>query len=255
MIKAIILAAGKGTRLGGLTEEVPKPMLPIKGKPLLEHIIYYLKNNGFNKIGVNLFTMPEQIIDYFGDGSRFEVSVEYSHEDELKGTAGSLLPFAEWLAGEDFLVIYGDILTNQDLIPMLSLHKEKNAYATLLLHRRQVSNSCIELDKESKIVDFIERPGEEELEKLKQRHPEGFLVNSAVQILSNEILEYISANNSFDLPRDVYTKVLNDKPLYGYELTEQRIAIDSPERYQEACNDDFLKPLIKHPTSSRSARL
>lgn len=239
-MKAIILAAGKGTRLGGLTEEVPKPMLPIKGKPLLEHIILFLKGNGITEIGVNLFTMPEEITDHFGDGNSLGVSIAYSHENELKGTAGSLLPFADWLAGQDFFVLYGDILTNQSLKPLIELHQEKQAFATLLLHRRLVSNSCIELDDESRIIDFIERPDEAELARLKAKHPEGFLVNSAIQILSNKILEYISDNNSFDLPRDVYTQVLKEKVLYGYVLEGERIAIDSPERYEQAQDASFI---------------
>lgn len=240
-MKAIILAAGKGTRLGGLTEDIPKPMLPIKGKPLLEHIIAYLKRNGINEIGVNLFTMPEKITDYFGNGSNFGVKIKYSREVELRGTAGSLIPFKNWLGNEDFLVIYGDILTNQQLAPLIGLHKHNKAFATLLLHRRQISNSFIAIDEDSKVVDFIERPKNEELNRLKQLHPEGFLVNSALQILSKNALDYIENNKCFDLPRDVYTNVLKDNPLYGYELTGERIAIDSPERYNEAQQANFIK--------------
>ena len=240
-MKAIVLAAGKGTRLAGLTKNIPKPMLPIKGKPLLEHIISYLKNNGIIEIGINLFTMPEQIIDYFGNGSRFKVKIEYSREDELLGTAGSLLYFSDWLKGEDFLVIYGDILTNQPLAPMMEMHRDKHAFATLLLHRRQASNSFIALDQNSKIIDFIERPGQHEMKRLNQLHPEGFLVNSAVQIINNSALNYIETHKCFDLPRDVYCKVLKEKDLYGYVLEGERMAIDSPERYEQSQDAAFIK--------------
>jgi NDP-sugar pyrophosphorylase family protein len=211
-------------------------MLPIQGKPLLEHIILYLKNNGITEIGINLFTMSEQITDYFEDGKRLGVKIEYSKEDELQGTAGSLLPFSQWLSGEDFLVIYGDILTNQELAPLIEMHHKKDAFATLLLHKRKYSNSCIVLDDERRITKFYERPGKNKLKELKHIFPEGFLVNSAVQVLSNKILNYINENNCFDLPRDVYCEVLDAEKIYGFELKGERIAIDSPERYRLAQN-------------------
>jgi len=233
-MKAIILAAGKGTRLGGLTDEIPKPMLPVHGKPLLEYIILYLKHNGITEVGINLFTMPEQITDYFGIGEKLGVKIEYSPEHELQGTAGSLLPFSEWLSGEDFLVIYGDILTNQKLKPMIDLHKKNSAFATLLLHKRKYSNSCIILNEKNRIIEFYERPDKKKIKELKRIFPNGFLANSAIQVLSNKILKYISDYNCFDLPKDVYCKVVNDKKIYGLELSGERIAIDSPERYNLA---------------------
>jgi NDP-sugar pyrophosphorylase family protein len=235
-MKAIVLAAGKGTRLGGLTADVPKPMLDLNGKPLLEYIINYLKSNGIVEIGINLFTMAEQITDYFGDGQTRGVSLCYSHETELRGTAGSLIAFKDWLAGEStFLVIYGDILTNQPIRPLLELHNQADdTFATLLLHRRKSSNSFVQLDSQARMIDFIERPGEAELRKLQQNNPNGFLVNSAVQLLDASVLDFIESNGSFDLPRDVYAKMYKEARIHGVELTGERIAIDSPERYHQA---------------------
>jgi mannose-1-phosphate guanylyltransferase / phosphomannomutase len=234
-MKAIILAAGKGTRLGDLTRDIPKPMLPINGKPLLEYIILYLKRNGITEIGINLFTLHEQITEYFGDGSEFGVKLKYSYEGKLLGTAGSLVKFEDWLNVEEkFIVIYGDILTNQPLELLTKIHSDNNAFATLLLHRRKESNSYIEMDKFSRIVCFKERPGVEKLGIIKKLNPDGFLVNSAIQILSKEALDYIKINDCFDLPRDVYSKILNKQKIYGFELTGNRIAIDSAERYEQA---------------------
>jgi mannose-1-phosphate guanylyltransferase len=234
-MKAIILAAGKGTRLGNLTQEIPKPMLSISGKPLLEYIILYLKKNGIEDIGINLYTMSEQIVDYFKNGSKLSVNIFYYYEKRLSGTAGSLPGFEEWLGeDEDFMVIYGDILTNQPLMNLIELHEINNAFATLLLHRRKKSNSFVELDKENKIINFIERPNIEEINKIKHTKPGLTLVNSAVQILHRDVLSYVKKNNCFDLPKDVYSKVFNEKKLYGYELTGERVAIDSPERYRQA---------------------
>ena len=234
-MKAIILAAGKGTRLGDLTKEIPKPMLPINGKPLLEYIIRYLKENGINDIGVNLYTKSNQITDYFKNGSKLNVNIYYSFEENLLGTAGSLLKFKDWLKGEDdFVVIYGDILTNQQLAPLIKLHKKNNAFATLFLHKRKESNSFTKLNKSSKIIEFKERPNKDELKLLIKDNPNGFFVNSAIQMLNIKALNYIETHSCFDLPKDVYSKVLFNENIFGLKLTGNRIAIDSPERYNEA---------------------
>ena len=233
-MKAIILAAGKGTRLANLTNEIPKPMLPINGKPLLEYIVLYLKSNGISEIGINLFTMSEQIVDYFGDAEKWDLKIHYSFEDRLLGTAGSLVKFEEWLRNEEnFLVIYGDILTNQSLKPLIELHKNNNAFATLLLHRRKKSNSSVKIDSDNRVINFLERPNSDQLVEIIDKEDLG-LVNSAVQVLSIDVLDYIKKSQCFDLPKDVYSKVLNNKKIYGLELKGDRIAIDSPERYEQA---------------------
>ena len=234
-MKAIVLAAGKGTRLGDLTKDIPKPMLPVNGVPLLERILLWLKNNGIHEIGVNLFTMPEKIIDYFGTGAKLGVEIHYIQEKELSGTAGALPKFADWLDNEEsFLVVYGDILTDQDLTPIIELHSEKNAFATILLHRRAKSNSFIKMNADGRISEFIERPDEETLKELQRRNPNGFLVNSAVQALSWRALEKISETNAFDLPKDLYIPCIDKEDIYGVELTGKRVAIDSPERLRLA---------------------
>jgi mannose-1-phosphate guanylyltransferase/phosphomannomutase len=234
-MKAIVLAAGKGTRLGNLTHEIPKPMLPVNGRPVLEHIISWLKINGFLDIGVNLYTMPKQISDYFGDGSKMGVNIHYVYETRLSGTAGAIPKFKDWLHNDDnFLVVYGDILTDQPLSFLIDAHNQHNAFATLLMHRRKASNSFIELGSNGRIVNFIERPDDIEMKKLGSDNPQGFLVNSAVQILSHESLDYIISNDCSDLPRDVYAPNCKTKNIYGVELTGKRVAIDSPERYKSA---------------------
>ena len=184
--------------------------------------------------------MADQIIDYFGDGEKFEVEIEYSKESALLGTAGSLLPFREWLSGDDFLVIYGDILTDQELKPIIDLHKENDAFATLFLHKRKYSNSCIVLNDHNRIIEFYERPEKGKLEALKTLFPNGFFVNSALQILRYDVLNYIEEHNCFDLPKDVYCKVLKDRKIYGIELEGERIAVDSHERYNLAEKAEFM---------------
>jgi len=110
-MKALILAAGEGTRLRPLTLTRPKPMLPVNGEPLLAITIARLRNQGVGDIAINLHHHPETIMDYFGDGSRFGVRITYSHEPDLLGTAGAARKLADYL-DETFIIVYGDVLTN-----------------------------------------------------------------------------------------------------------------------------------------------
>jgi NDP-sugar pyrophosphorylase family protein len=234
MTHAIILAAGKGTRLGHLTETRPKPMLDLHGQPLIERIIRHLASCGLRKIGINLCTMGEQIREHLGKGSRLGVEIHYSIESELRGTAGSLPAFRNWLgATESFLVIYGDILTDQPLQPLLDLHHRQSAYATLLVHERQGSNSFLLLDGAGRIVDFVERPDEIERGRL-LASGQRFYVNSALQILSRRALDDIAHSAAFDLPRDLYIPRLASEGIFALPLTGRRVAIDSEARYQQA---------------------
>jgi mannose-1-phosphate guanylyltransferase/phosphomannomutase len=231
-VKAIVLCAGYGTRLGDLTREVPKPMLLLQGKPLLAYTLHYLASQGFKKIAINLHFLPEQITNYFGDGSQFGVSIHYSYEPQLLGTAGAVKNLETWLADvEDFLVLYGDILLDQDLSVVVEHHQQARALATLLLHQRPGSNSLVQMDEAGCIIGFVERPTEE------QRAANPFpWVNSGVHMLNTRVLDYVPAGQAADFPRDVFTKIVGKERLYGVPLTGCRCAIDSPSRYAEANN-------------------
>ena len=162
-MKAMILSAGYGTRLGDLTREIPKPMLALGNRPLLEYILRNLFRHGFDEVAVNLHFMPEAIRDYFGDGSAWGCRLTYSHEAELLGTAGGVRNMAAFLGGSGpFLVHYGDVLTNQDFTAMLEFHRRRRALATLLVHQRAKSNSVLSLDDQGRVVRFLERPSDSE---------------------------------------------------------------------------------------------
>jgi len=135
-MKAIILCAGRGERLRPLTDTIPKPMIPINNKPVLEYIINLLKKNGIKDIAINTSHLPEKIREYFGDGKKFGVKITYSFEPEMLGTSGALNNFRHFFnTNEPFLVFYGDNITNIDLKKMLEFHKQKNAIATLALRK------------------------------------------------------------------------------------------------------------------------
>jgi len=229
-VKAIVLCAGYGTRLGNMTREVPKPMLPLQGKPLLAYTLRYLVSQRFKQIAINLHFLPEQITNYFGDGSRFGIRIHYSYEPQLLGTAGTVKNLEPWLADvEDFLVLYGDILLDQDLGVLVERHHQTQALATLLLHQRPGSNSLVQMDETARIVGFVERPTEE------QRVASPFpWVNSGVHMLNIHVLDYIPGGRPADFPRDVFTRIVGKERLYGVPVTGYRCAIDSPARYAEA---------------------
>jgi len=227
-MKALVLCAGYGTRLGELTRTTPKPMLPIGGRPLLEYILRHLARHGFRNILINLHHRPDAIRDHFGDGAALGLSIRYVLEDELLGTAGTIRENREFLAadGRPFLVHYGDILTDQDLGVLVSRHRSGTALATLLLHRRVRSNSIVRMDAAGRITAFIERPA---------RHPDDgpTWVHSCISLCRPELIDHIPPPPA-DLARDVFVPLAARGRLQGVPLTGTRFAIDSVERLEEA---------------------
>lgn len=232
-MKAVVLCAGMGTRLGELTKETPKPLLPLAGKPLLVHTLEYLKQYGFEDVGINLHFHPDKIKSALSKFEHLGVRIHYSFEPELLGTAGALPAFRQWIGNESVLVMYGDILTSQNLERFWARHVSANAFATLLLHRRKNSNSFVVMDEGNRITAFQERPGVKSMNALQQTASESW-VNSGVQILSPACLDFIRETGAFDLPKDVYMKTIAKEKIMGQGLDAFRIAIDSPERFQNA---------------------
>jgi len=229
-MKAMVLCAGLGTRLGDLTREIPKPMLFLKGRPMLAYVLANLKRHGFDEIAINLHFKPEIIRNHFGDGTTGGIRITYSHEPQLLGTAGGVKQMENFFRDvPQFLVHYGDVVTDQDFTGMLQFHRERGALATLLLHQRAQSNSVVTLDGDNRIVGFLERPTDE----ARQGHASP-RVNSGVCVCAPEIFDYIPSGQSCDLPRDIFPKLVVTRRLFGFPLTGYRCAVDSPERLLEA---------------------
>ncbi len=237
-MKAMVLCAGYGTRLGDLTREIPKPMLPLggapstlgRGRPMLEYILCHLRRHGFDEVAVNLHFMPEAIQNHFADGARWGLCLTYSHEPQLLGTAGGTKKMESFFQGDEpFLVQYGDIVTNQDFTAMLRFHRERKALATLLVHQRARSNSALSVDAMGRIERFLERPSDAEWSTVA-----GAWVFSGITICQPELLEMIAAETFCDFPRDVFVRLTATRRLFAFPLTGQRTAVDSPERLAEA---------------------
>lgn len=236
-MRALVLCAGMGTRLGALTKDTPKPLLEIGGEPLLAHTLRHLAHHGFREIALNLHFMPAMFREHIGDGAQYGVSIHYSEEEALLGTAGSVKRLERWLAAEpEALVLYGDLLLDEDFGAMMRAHRDAGAAATLLLHRRARSNSIVRMDDAGRITAFLERPSDEERAREAASAGgggEGAWVNSGAQILSRRMMARIREGKG-DLPRDVYVPALAEERIHGYPLRGYRCAIDSPERYEEA---------------------
>lgn len=230
-MKAMVLCAGFGTRLGDLTKETPKPMLPLLGRPLLSYILAHLRDQGIKEIAVNLHFRPEAVQDYFGDGRKIGVRLEYFAEPMLLGTAGGLKNAERFFGGDEpFLVHYGDILTDQDFRPMLQAHQEHGALVTMLTHRREKSNSVVVLDADHRVTHFLERP-DEATRKTLAASP---WVNSGICICEPALLANIPAGVLCDLPRDVFPPLISTRRVFSHPLSGYRCAIDSPQRLAEA---------------------
>ncbi|MGA2543401.1 MAG: nucleotidyltransferase family protein [Verrucomicrobiota bacterium] len=232
-MRAMVLCAGYGTRLGHLTREIPKPMLPLNGRPILEYILAHLRSHHFDQMAVNLHFLPRAIPAHFGSGSALQIELTYVCEDRLLGTAGGIKNMEPFLSLSDpFLVQYGDVLTDQDFSAMLRFHRERPALATLLLHQRARSNSLVSLDSQGRITGFLERPDDQTRLSL----PANW-VNSGICLCRPEIFAHIPPHTPCDLPRDIFPKLIPAGRLFGFPLSGYRCAIDSPARLAQAGAD------------------
>ena len=231
-MNAMILAAGKGTRLYPLTETLPKPMVPVAGKPVLEHTVRWLSRHGIRRIAINLHHLPDAVRSHFGDGSRFGVELRYSEEPELLGTAGGVKQ-VEGFFDDPFVVVYGDVLADFDLGALAAFHRSHGGepHATLTLDRRPDAAACgvVELDANDRILGFVEKPRPEEI-----RSP---WVNSGIMVLDRALLAGIPAGRFSDFGREVLPAWLGEGiPLWGWRLPEGAYLIDmgTPEKYAQA---------------------
>lgn len=197
-LKAVIMAGGKGTRLRPICDLMPKPMTELLGKPLLEHLTQLLKINGFTDLCVTLGHKPECITSYFGDGSRFGVSMQYRIEEQPLGTAGGVRACMEFIGGEDFLVISGDAACDFDLAYLASEHKRHGAAITMALfpHSEPLPYGTVLTDRNGKVISFIEKPSWERVVT--------DLVNTGIYIISPEVMELVPENTPFDFACDLF---------------------------------------------------
>ena len=214
--------------MSAYTHDIPKPMLPVGGRPVLEHLLLKLKGMGVDEIFINLHHQPEVIRSYFGDGKKLELSIQYAFEPELLGTAGALRNFAgEFHDESSFYVCYGDNLFDCDLAPLRGFHAKAGALATIgLFAKEDVRGSGVaELDHGGRVIRFVEKPDPASVTSR--------LVNAGVYVLSPEIMNFIN-RLPCDFGHDVFPAMLTgEAALYGLVLDGTVRAIDTPELYEK----------------------
>lgn len=235
----MLLAAGLGTRLRPLTYEVPKPMVPVLGIPVMEHILRLLARHGLDDVIANLHYFPEQIEGRFGDGSQWGVKLRYSHEEELLGTAGGVRNVRDHFGGETFLIISGDALTDVDLTALLRRHKEAGGIGTLALKRVDDPSQLgvVITAEDGRIQGFQEKP--DPAEALSD------LGNCGIYVFEPEIFDYFPEPDFVDWAQDVFPALLEqDVPFYGHEIADYWNDIGNIKEFRQG-NFDALSGEVR----------
>ncbi len=228
-MQAIILAGGLGTRLQPLTSELPKPMIPVINKPLMEYSIELLKKHGISDIGITVMFLPDQIKEYFGNGEKWGVNITYFEEDKPLGTAGSVKLAADFLT-DRFIVISGDALTNIDIEKINLYHESIGADVTMVLSKQNqpLEYGVVLTDDSGKICAFAEKPQWEEIT--------ANTVNTGIYVIERSILDKIPENESFDFSKDLFPMLLAENyKMYGYITEDYWNDLGNPKSYMDSC--------------------
>ena len=232
------MAGGEGTRLRPLTSNQPKPMVPIVGKPCMEHIIELLRDHGFTEIVITVAFLPQAIRSYFGDGSSLGVNIEYSVEESPLGTAGSVRLASDRL-DETFLVISGDALCDIDLNTIVDLHRAKGAAVTIGL--KAVENplefGIVVTDDDGKVERFLEKPSWGQVFS--------DTINTGIYVLEPEVLRHIPTDRPYDFSKELFPLLLEmGRPIYGHVCEGYWQDIGNLDQYRQA-NSDALDEKVR----------
>jgi mannose-1-phosphate guanylyltransferase/mannose-1-phosphate guanylyltransferase/phosphomannomutase len=209
----MVMAAGLGTRLRPLTYEVPKPLVPVANRPVMEHILQLLRRHRFEQVIANLHWFPDDIRGRFGDGSGLEIDLTYRYEEDLLGTAGGVRNVASFFGEEPFLVMAADALTDVDLSGVAAAHEQNDGIATLAVKRvPNVSEyGVVVTGSDGRVQGFQEKP--DPAEALSD------LANCMIYVLSPEIFDYFPEGPVVDFALDVFPALLDhDVPFYVHSV-------------------------------------
>jgi len=211
----MLLAAGRGSRLAPLTDTVPKCMVPIAGRPLLEHTVRWLATHGVTDLVINLHHLPEVVTDHFSDGGELGLRITYSAEQELQGTAGALRDAARVFPLDDpFFLWFGDNLSRCRLDRLWEAHRRVGGIATMALHERPdpTQSGIVSLDADDRITRFLEKPRPDQVFS--------HWVNAGILVLEPVILGALPTSGPADLGRDIFPALLAaGERLGGYRLS------------------------------------
>ena len=234
-MKAVVMAGGEGSRLRPLTIRRPKPMVPIAGKPVMEHILNLLKRHGITDVIVTVQYLASNIEDYFGNGSQMGMHITYSREDVPLGTAGSVKNAEEQLSDEPFLVISGDALTDYNLTDIIKYHEAKKSLATLTLAHvpNPLEYGVIITNEEGHITQFLEKPSWGEVFS--------DTINTGIYVLDPQIFAYYEKDKPYDFSQELFPYMLRKgDPIYGYIASGYWCDVGNLSEYMRA-NADALQ--------------
>lgn len=224
-MQAVIMAGGKGTRIASVASDIPKPMIQICGKPILQYQIECLRNQNITNIILVVGHLRERIKKYFGDGSSFNVHITYIEEKEPLGTAGALYYLKDKI-WDNFLLINGDIIFDIDFGRFMKYHIEKNVYATIFTHpnNHPYDSGLVVVDKDGYVTNWMHKEDSRSIYKNR--------VNAGLHILSAKLLDFFSEAKKIDLDREILKALIPSCQLAAYDSPEYVKDMGTPERYE-----------------------
>ena len=249
-MKAVVMAGGFGSRIQPLTHSTPKPMLPLLGRPMMEHTMLKLRDIGITEFIVLLYYKPEIIKEHFKDGSSIGMKISYITPDDDFGTAGAVKKAQELIGDENFVIISGDVVTDFNFEKMFAFHKEKRSKLTITLTtvENPLQFGVVITDKEGKIEKFLEKPSWGEVFS--------DTINTGIYIIEPEILNEIPANENYDFGKDLFPSLMQSSvTLWGYDAKGYWRDVGNPESYREVYEDAFcgkveldkIGEIVKYP--------
>ncbi len=230
-VTAMILAAGLGTRLRPLTDRVPKPLVEVAGRPLIDYALDTVRRAGITRVVVNVHHFGDAVRAYLGNGSRFGCEVYYSVEETLLDTGGGIRHARHLLEGDTFVTLNSDTIVDVDLADALAFHREHEATATLVLREdpNAAAFGVIRTEADGRVAQFLDhvRPGAGAVARS--------LMYTGVQVLEPRVLEYMTEPGPFSITRETYPAMLGaGEPIYGYPFAGRWLTVGTPEELERA---------------------
>lgn len=242
-MKAVVMAGGFGTRIQPLTNAIPKPMLPILNKPMMEHIIKSLKHVGIEEFVVLLYFMPEVIKGYFKDGKKLGVKIHYITPDDDYGTAGAVKCAQEYLKDDSFIIVSGDLVTDFDFRQIINYHHEKHSSLTITLTpvENPLDFGVVIVGSDGRIEKFLEKPSWGEVFS--------DTINTGIYILEPHILDYIPKEENYDFAKDLFPALMKrGEPLWGCNMKGYWRDVGNPYSYRDVFDDIFNEKINLLPS-------
>ncbi|MBI5625118.1 MAG: NDP-sugar synthase [Elusimicrobia bacterium] len=228
-LKAMILAAGAGTRLRPITYETPKPMVPVVNRPVIHHVLDNLLKHGVRSAMVNLHAHAEQIQGYCGDGSRWSIKLQYSKEPKLLGTAGAIKRVERFFSDGPFVVMSGDGVSDIDLTALFDFHRRKRSLATMVLKAvdTRFDYGVTMTDPSGRITGFLEKPSWSDVFSNK--------ANTGIYLFEPEVFRYIPKNRFYDFGHELWPKLLKArKRIFAYEMKSYWTDVGNLAEYRKS---------------------